>query len=60
MNNVRMKNPKTYILPDEIINFFEGGTKRYILQSLCSEFIVSSDEIGNFVDTTQFKHARYK
>lgn len=45
MNNVRMKNPKTYILPDEIINFFEG---------------VSSDEIGNFVDTTQFKHARYK
>ncbi|KAG0768395.1 hypothetical protein G6F57_001233 [Rhizopus arrhizus] len=40
VENLNVKNPTTFRLPEEIINFFEG---------------VSSDEVGNYIDTTQLR-----
>ncbi|EIE79249.1 hypothetical protein RO3G_03954 [Rhizopus delemar RA 99-880] len=45
IENVSIKNPKSYKLPDEIIGFFEG---------------VSSDEFGNYLDSTQMRALRNK
>ncbi|KAI8879003.1 hypothetical protein K501DRAFT_194559, partial [Backusella circina FSU 941] len=45
IEDVSIRNPKSYRVPDDIIYFFEG---------------VSCDKLGNYVDTTTIKHVKYK
>ncbi|CEI90336.1 hypothetical protein RMCBS344292_04664 [Rhizopus microsporus] len=45
VENISIQNPKSYKLPDEIIDFFQG---------------VTLDDSGNYIDTTQIKPSRYK
>ncbi|ORE11634.1 hypothetical protein BCV72DRAFT_332190 [Rhizopus microsporus var. microsporus] len=45
VEDISIQNPKSYKLPDEIIDFFQG---------------VTLDDSGNYIDTTQIKPSRYK
>lgn len=45
IENVCTTNPKSYVLPEEIVNFFEG---------------VSLDDDGDFINSTQFMSTRNK